>query len=97
VPDRTEDFLERNAEGFDCMLADPPRAGLSRRTVGSILEKKPSRLVYVSCDPATLVRDILWLGPSYRVRQFILFDLFPQTFHFEVAAEMEGRSGLQPR
>lgn len=90
---QVEHYLESCALTFDCVLADPPRAGLSRKAVRWILEKKPQRLVYVSCDPTTLVRDVGWLSSTYRVEQFILFDLFPQTYHFEVVAQLSLRRG----
>ena len=88
IGDRVERYLDKTEETFDFMLADPPRAGLSRKTVCSILAIRPERMVYVSCDPTTMVRDLQWLGASYQIRQFFLFDLFPQTFHFEVVAEL---------
>ncbi len=91
IADKVEHYLETAKEDFDFMLADPPRAGLSKKTVRSILGKRPERMVYVSCDPTTLVRDLQWLSESYQVRQFFLFDLFPQTFHFETVAELVWR------
>ncbi|HEY2933278.1 MAG TPA: class I SAM-dependent RNA methyltransferase [Acidobacteriota bacterium] len=79
------------AQSFDAVIADPPRAGLSRKIAEWILRVNPGRVIYVSCDPATLVRDLLWLSTRYLVEQFWLFDLFPQTFHFEVVAALRAR------
>lgn len=81
-----ENYLQATAEGFECVIADPPRAGLSRKTVEWMLASKPERIVYVSCDPATFVRDLCRLAGSYEANEFLLFDLFPQTYHFEVVA-----------
>ncbi|HEV8132931.1 MAG TPA: class I SAM-dependent RNA methyltransferase [Acidobacteriota bacterium] len=88
---RVEQYVEKSREKFDCVLADPPRAGLSKRTIRWILNHQPRHLIYVSCDPTTLVRDVQWLSARYEARQFLLFDLFPQTFHFEVVAELLAR------
>ncbi|MBI4455066.1 MAG: class I SAM-dependent RNA methyltransferase [Acidobacteria bacterium] len=84
-------YLETTTEIFDCVLADPPRAGLSKKVIHWILKSKPERIAYVSCDPTTLVRDIQWLSAAYQVQQFSILDLFPQTFHFEVLAQLYRR------
>lgn len=68
----------------DAVLIDPPRAGLSRAALDSLLERFPSRIVYVSCDPATLSRDGKRLrAGGYSLERIIPIDLFPQTFHIE--------------
>jgi 23S rRNA (uracil1939-C5)-methyltransferase len=66
------------------ILVDPPRAGLEKAVLDSILRYYPEVLVYVSCDPATLARDARRLRRGgYRMREITPFDLFPQTFHIE--------------
>jgi len=68
----------------DIILVDPPRAGLEKAVLDSILRYFPKVLVYVSCDPATLARDARRLRKGgYRMRKITPFDLFPQTFHIE--------------
>jgi 23S rRNA (uracil1939-C5)-methyltransferase len=68
----------------DAVLIDPPRAGLSRAALDSLLERTPSRIVYVSCDPATLSRDGKRLkAGGYSLESITPIDLFPQTFHIE--------------
>ena len=68
----------------DLVIVDPPRAGLGREVVEMILEKHPARLVYVSCDPATLARDSrLLAGAGMLLEQVLPIDLFPQTYHIE--------------
>ncbi len=68
----------------DAVLIDPPRAGLSRAALDALLERSPSRIVYVSCDPATLSRDGKRLrAGGYSLESITPIDLFPQTFHIE--------------
>jgi len=82
-----ERFLEGLARPPDFVLADPPRAGLGRAVVRSLLRLAPPRLALVSCDPATLARDLEWLtSGGYRIDRVRMVDLFPQTFHIETVA-----------
>ncbi|MGB2894876.1 MAG: class I SAM-dependent RNA methyltransferase [Anaerolineales bacterium] len=68
----------------DAVLIDPPRAGLSRQALDSLLERSSSHIVYVSCDPATLSRDGKRLrAGGYSLESLTPIDLFPQTFHIE--------------
>jgi 23S rRNA (uracil1939-C5)-methyltransferase len=68
----------------DVILVDPPRTGLDRLAMDALLTQGASRLVYVSCDPATLARDARRLiSGGYRLAQVTPFDLFPQTYHIE--------------
>ncbi|NIM95212.1 MAG: TRAM domain-containing protein [Anaerolineales bacterium] len=68
----------------DGILVDPPRAGLGRDVLKRITEIRPLRLVYVSCDPATLARDARHLSEAgYNLEDITPFDLFPQTYHIE--------------
>jgi len=74
----------------DIMIVDPPRVGLDRWTIDGILKLKPEVLVYVSCDPATLSRDIHRLSKGgYSLSQITPFDQFPQTFHIESISILE--------
>jgi 23S rRNA (uracil1939-C5)-methyltransferase len=66
------------------VLVDPPRAGLERQVLDSILKMNPPTLLYVSCDPSTLARDAARLvAGGYRLVEVTPFDLFPQTYHIE--------------
>ena len=68
----------------DLILVDPPRAGLDRAALDGLLAQKAPRLIYISCDPATLGRDARRLvAAGYRLVQVTPFDLFPQTYHIE--------------
>jgi 23S rRNA (uracil1939-C5)-methyltransferase len=69
---------------FDCILVDPPRAGLKKDVVSSIITRDPELLIYVSCNPSTLARDTKFLATAgYRLDSSILVDMFPLTFHIE--------------
>jgi len=79
-----ERFLESLETAPDCVLLDPPRAGLGKIVVRRLCELKPRTLAVVSCDPATLARDLAGLVASgYRIDRIALVDLFPQTYHLE--------------
>lgn len=72
----------------DLCILNPPRAGVAAEAIDALLARPPARLIYVSCDPATLARDLARLGASYRLRSLQCFDLFPQTSHVETVVEM---------
>ena len=68
----------------DLAVVDPPRSGLGERVARLLATLAAPRVIYVSCDPATLARDLVpLLGAGYRVEQVHLVDLFPQTYHLE--------------
>jgi 23S rRNA (uracil1939-C5)-methyltransferase len=84
---RVEDVLPRLNTRPDFVLADPPRAGLGKQVVAQLVRLAPPRLTIVSCDPATLARDIAALT-GYTIERLILADLFPQTYHLETIAHL---------
>ena len=81
---------------MDLLLVDPPRIGLEARVRKAIASAGPARLVYVSCDPATLARDLRdFLAAGYSLESVRAFDLFPQTPHVETVVRLERRgSGI---
>lgn len=75
---------------FDAAVIDPPRSGVSERGLEALVASRIPRVVYVSCDPATLARDVAQLANAgYRARTFVPVDLFPQTYHLETVALLE--------
>jgi 23S rRNA (uracil1939-C5)-methyltransferase len=76
-------------EGVDTVVVDPPRAGLSHEAARALIEVRPARIVYVSCDPTTLARDVRLLRESgFRVAGVTPVDLFPQTYHVETVTTL---------
>jgi 23S rRNA (uracil1939-C5)-methyltransferase len=68
----------------DLVVVDPPRGGLGGRVLNALAGQKPPSIAYVSCDPATLARDLAGLLKSgYQIAEAHLIDLFPQTYHIE--------------
>ncbi len=96
VESSTFEFLRRaNRRGGlsrlvpDLIVVDPPRTGLGAETAMLLARSEPTALVYVSCDPATLARDLrVLLAAGYAIDRLTLADLFPQTFHIETIAEL---------
>jgi 23S rRNA (uracil1939-C5)-methyltransferase len=74
----------------DLLLVDPPRTGLDKKLIQSLLRLGPKRLVYVSCDPATQARDVRRLcDAGYQLKSLRGFDLYPQTSHIETVAVLD--------
>lgn len=83
---------EDEARRADTLIVDPPRTGLSPEALRVVLARRAARIVYVSCDPATLARDARWLfDSSYALAGIELFDLFPHTAHIETVAVFNRR------
>jgi 23S rRNA (uracil1939-C5)-methyltransferase len=99
--EHAEEFLKKTEEKPDFVILDPPRAGLGAEAAEKLAELGAKEIVYLSCDPSTLARDLAVLtgssrkpkeitGPSirYEITEMHLFDLFPQTFHIETLVRL---------
>jgi 23S rRNA (uracil1939-C5)-methyltransferase len=74
----------------EAIVVDPPRSGLERQALVQLISFAAPRIVYVSCDPATLARDLAQLcSKIYKVEEIHLFDMFPQTYHMETLVRLE--------
>ncbi len=73
----------------DVVVIDPPRAGMHKKVVRQVLDLLPPRIVYVSCNPSTLARDLELMKEHYRVVEVQPVDMFPHTFHIESVARLE--------
>ncbi len=79
-----EDFLESFDSKVDAVVLDPPRSGAGKRVVDLLGSLKPKKIVYVSCEVSTLVRDVMrFLERGYEIVRIVPFDMFPHTFHVE--------------
>ena len=73
----------------DIVMVDPPRKGLDNKSIDNIIKICPKKLVYISCNPATLVRDLSKLEGVYEIQSIKPVDMFPFTSHVEVCALLE--------
>lgn len=71
------------------VLVDPPREGLSNFVAQSLLDSNVSQILYISCDPATLARDLKLLNAKFKLKQLQVFDMFPQTAHIETLVDLQ--------
>jgi 23S rRNA (uracil1939-C5)-methyltransferase len=85
-----ETFLVSSAAAeYDLVLMDPPRTGLSKEVLAGLVRLHPDRVLYLSCDPPTLARDLRAMREAgYRVTRLQAFDMFPQTMHIETLVEL---------
>ena len=74
---------------FGGVILDPPRKGLGPEIVKSLLASAPGRVIYLSCNPTTLARDLKALSPAYALRTIRGYDFFPHTPHIEALAVLE--------
>lgn len=86
----TDGFIEEHGRP-DVMIIDPPRAGMHEDVVNVILNARPERIVYVSCNPATQARDLALMDSLYRVEEVQPVDMFPHTHHVENVVRMVRR------
>ena len=89
--DAGEFIVNQKANGinYDVVIMDPPRKGSDEAFLSTLIKTKPSRVVYVSCDPSTLARDLKFLRDTYEIISVTPFDMFPQTFHVETVVELK--------
>jgi 23S rRNA (uracil1939-C5)-methyltransferase len=73
------------------LIVDPPRKGCGEQTLKSIKNHKPAWILYVSCDPATLARDLKEISEEYTIDKMALLDMFPQTSHFETMVLLKSK------
>ena len=84
-----KDLLSQISAVPDVMIIDPPRVGMHKDVVRQVLDLAPPKIVYVSCNPATLARDLALIKEHYRVLEVQPVDMFPHTFHIESVARLE--------
>lgn len=77
------DLIENKDIIPDIIMVDPPRKGLDNTTIENIMKIKPKKLIYISCNPATLIRDLAKLEKEYNIKEITPVDMFPFTSHVE--------------
>jgi 23S rRNA (uracil1939-C5)-methyltransferase len=97
-PTTVEAFLEHWHERPDLVVLDPPRTGVAARALARLIKIAPQEIVYLSCDPATLARDLAILAVDagnsrgYQISELHLVDIFPQTYHIEALVRLSRRA-----
>ena len=81
--------IKNNYKNIDLVVVDPPRSGLGENAIKTIIDINPKRIVYVSCDPVTLARDLKILQQNYLIKELIPVDMFPNTYHCESITILE--------
>jgi 23S rRNA (uracil1939-C5)-methyltransferase len=91
---RVEDIVGQIDEPVDVLVLDPPRSGCAEAAVDAMAKLGPERIVYISCDPATLARDVgrFCDAGRYTLDEVALVDMFPQTYHIEAVVKLERRA-----
>lgn len=94
VEEILDDLINKKSIVPDIVMVDPPRKGLDNKSIDNILKIKPKRLVYISCNPATLVRDLAKFEYVYDVREIQPVDMFPFTRHVECVAVLQLKENM---
>lgn len=84
-----EDKDVENLKEYDTVIVDPPRAGLHPRLIQKILRNRPETIVYVSCNPKTLTKNLEDLKNIYKIEEIVGLDMFPHTPHIEVVTKLK--------
>ena len=93
ICDKVENKIdELKNKKIDNIIMDPPRSGSDKKSLNSILEIEPKQIIYISCNPVTLARDYNTLKEKYSIKEIILFDMFPNTYHIESVLVLERKN-----
>ena len=93
VLDNTNTAISKIKKDSDCIILDPPRSGLDIKTREYVLNSKAKKIIYISCNPNTLLRDLKELKNYYDIKEVIGLDMFPNTAHVEVITLLKLSSG----
>ena len=90
-----DDLINNQGVKADIVMFDPPRKGLDKNSINNILKIKPKKIVYISCNPATLVRDLAEFENDYSIMNIIPVDMFPWTSHVECCSVLYLKDSIQ--
>ncbi len=82
------DYLVNTDDTFDVVIMDAPRKGSTPEFLNALIKNNPERIVYISCNPATLARDLDFLTPYYDIKEVQPVDMFPRTYHVETVVSL---------
>jgi len=88
-------ILEDIAEKPNVVFVDPPRKGLDNKTIGVLKDLQPEKIIYISCNPATLARDLKELEEKYEIKKVQPVDMFPYTSHVECCSVLEIKQNIE--
>lgn len=80
---KVENLVDKISNKFDTVILDPPRSGLDKKVIETLLKVKTKNIIYVSCDPITLARDLKLLEDDYNIIEITPYDMFCNTYHVE--------------
>ena len=83
-----DDLINNKGISADIVMFDPPRKGLDKNSINNILKIKPKKIVYISCNPATLIRDLTFFENQYNIKTIVPVDMFPFTSNVECVSVM---------
>lgn len=89
-----EEKIKEISSNIDLIITDPPRSGMDKISLDIIKEMKPKKIIYMSCDPMTLARDLNLLKDLYTIEDFAIFDMFPNTKHVECVCVMSKEKNI---
>ena len=89
INDKVENVIDSFESNIDLVIVDPPRAGLDPKTIEHLKRINPTTIIYVSCDPSTLARDLKDLSTDYNIKYIQPFNMFPRTYHVENVVKLE--------
>ena len=89
-----DDLINNQGVKADIVMFDPPRKGLDKNSINNILKIKPKKIVYISCNPATLVRDLAEFENDYSIMNIIPVDIFPWTSHVECVSVLYAKDNV---
>ena len=84
-----DDLINKKEISADIVMFDPPRKGLDKNTINNILKIKPVKIVYISCNPATLIRDLAMFEEQYNIKTIVPVDMFPWTSNVECVSVLQ--------
>ena len=82
------EYINKELPHYDVVIMDPPRKGSTPEFLNAVLKIAPSRIIYISCEPSTLARDLEILSKQYTIEKVQPVDMFPRSFHVETIVSL---------